>query len=114
MNNIHNWLERNCDTKLQVQQRTIKRSKCDRTSFEDGFSRIFTMITVQAKIILCSLIPLITTPADSQINPDNTLEQKVLPSYKTFQLTVSNMTLDSIEVFHLVKEFDSIWNRERA
>ncbi len=73
MNQIQNWLQRNCDHKLLVKRRGIKRAKCDRTSFQNGFWRIFTMITVQPKLILCSLILLSSTPAYSQINPDNTL-----------------------------------------
>ncbi|WP_235623092.1 two-partner secretion domain-containing protein [Tolypothrix sp. PCC 7601] len=56
-----------------MKRRRIKRAKCDRTSFQDGFWRIFSMITVQPQLILCSLILLSSTPAYSQINPDNTL-----------------------------------------
>ncbi|MDZ7959794.1 MAG: filamentous hemagglutinin N-terminal domain-containing protein [Aulosira sp. DedQUE10] len=66
MNQIHNWLQRNCDTKRSPKL-------CDRTIFQDGFARIFAMIIVRSQLIICSLILLSSTPAYSQINPDNTL-----------------------------------------
>ncbi|MBD2204532.1 filamentous hemagglutinin N-terminal domain-containing protein [Calothrix sp. FACHB-1219] len=70
MNQIQNWLQGNC---VLVKRCRIKRSKCDRTSFHEGFWRILATISLQPKLILCSLIFFSSAPAYSQINPDNTL-----------------------------------------
>ncbi|MBD2342129.1 filamentous hemagglutinin N-terminal domain-containing protein [Calothrix sp. FACHB-156] len=109
MNQIQNWLQGNC---VLVKRRTIKRSKCDRTSFQNGFWRIFAMIIGQPKLILCSLILLSSAPAYSQINPDNTLGAE--SSRITPNVLINGANADKIDggavrgsnLFHSFSEFN--------
>ncbi|MBD2212705.1 filamentous hemagglutinin N-terminal domain-containing protein [Nostoc linckia FACHB-104] len=109
MNQIQNWLQGNC---VLVKRRRIKRSKCDRTSFQDGFWRIFAMIIGQPKLILCSLIFFSSAPAYSQINPDNTLGSE--SSLITPNVLINGANADKIDggavrgsnLFHSFSEFN--------
>ncbi|WP_321206669.1 filamentous hemagglutinin N-terminal domain-containing protein [Tolypothrix tenuis] len=95
-----------------MKQRGIKQSKCDRTSFHEGFWRILATISLQPKLILCSLILFSCAPAYSQINPDNTLGAE--SSRVTPNVLINGANADKIDggairgsnLFHSFSEFN--------